>query len=258
MAGITLNKLTLAAVVPRLRAHTLPNAGINRVQLYGTVAEIAPDVTPPVIGPETPTSPDDIDLDTEISFPVTGALKVWILAEFDDGTPEVVYNPELASYTPGYTGSVLSNVYAFTRNAGWYGELEIQVFAEDAVVNEAAENYPYSAPPLVVEGDDAIAPAITNLEPTPGSTLQPTQPISFDVTDEGSGLSQVLLVIDFRGLAAPELAYNGSAFTAAYLFGSEVDVIADGFHFTLLRAGGWPAATFTLTPYPVDNRGNKA
>jgi hypothetical protein len=102
---------------------------------------------------------------------------------------------------------------------------------------------------------DTTDPVIDNISPTPETTIETDTPLTFDVTDTGVGLNFVLLAASFRGLAGVEVVFADSEFTAPYEAESAVSVISNGFHFSLLRTGGWPA-TPSITPYAIDSAGN--
>jgi hypothetical protein len=82
-------------------------------------------------------------------------------------------------------------------------------------------------------------PLITNLVPTPGTGLYASNPIQFDVTDPDTMVALLVLVAFPTG--AYEVVHDGVAFAAAYVQSTRT-AIANGFHFVLLRSGGWPAS----------------
>lgn len=82
-------------------------------------------------------------------------------------------------------------------------------------------------------------PLITNLVPTPGDGLYASNPIQFDVTDPDTMVALVVLVSFPTG--AYEVVHDGVAFAPSYVQSTRTP-ITDGFHFVLLRSGGWPAS----------------
>jgi len=104
------------------------------------------------------------------------------------------------------------------------------------------------------EGTVGQPPVISNISPVGGTLLHPTTPITLDITDPDSDFRRIILMIQFAGVTAPEVIYDGTSFSAAYAAGSTGTPITDGIHFSLLRAGGWPAAP-TFTPFAIDVTG---
>lgn len=82
-------------------------------------------------------------------------------------------------------------------------------------------------------------PLITNLVPTPGDGLYASNPIQFDVTDPDTMVALVVLVSFPTG--AYEVVHDGVEFAVSYAQSTRTP-ITDGFHFVLLRSGGWPAS----------------
>lgn len=104
---------------------------------------------------------------------------------------------------------------------------------------------------------DITKPAVANLSPTPGTALQKTQPVSLEVTDVG-GLRRVMVVASFPGLDLEEVVHNGTSWGPRYSLAPNArTAITNGYRFTVLRRGGWPAPP-TLTAYAVDTAGNEA
>lgn len=99
------------------------------------------------------------------------------------------------------------------------------------------------------------APYVTNVVPSLVTPLFPHEAVSFDVLDP-DGFRRILVWASFVGQLAPELIYDGQTFTTLYAAGSTVSPITDGFHFVLLRTGGWPSAP-TITPYAFDTTGQE-
>ena len=97
-------------------------------------------------------------------------------------------------------------------------------------------------------------PVISNIDPAGGTLLHPTTPITLDITDEDSSFRRIILMIQFAGVPAPEVIYDGGGFSIAYATESTITPITDGIHFSLIRAGGWPAAP-TFTPFAIDVTG---
>jgi hypothetical protein len=103
----------------------------------------------------------------------------------------------------------------------------------------------------------SLSPIVDNFVPAVGSTIEPTTPIAFDVTDpNGLPFTILVLVIAFPN-GTEEVAYAGGQFAPLYQGGSTVQVISNGYAFSLQRSSGW-VASVTFTPYVADEAGNVA
>lgn len=108
---------------------------------------------------------------------------------------------------------------------------------------------------MLGSGDPApTPPVVANISPAPGTTLQPGDLISFDVTDDSGAFRRILVAAAFGALPTRELVHDGDTFAPLYAAGSSRTAVEGGFRFVLRRAGGWPAAP-TLTPFAIDTRG---
>jgi hypothetical protein len=97
-------------------------------------------------------------------------------------------------------------------------------------------------------------PQIQNILPTPGTGINPTTPISFDVVlAAGDTLRLIMVIASFPGLLIEEVIYDGVKFGPQYQGpnNSLTTPIATTMHFQVLRQNGWPASP-TLTPYAID------
>lgn len=100
---------------------------------------------------------------------------------------------------------------------------------------------------------DSSAPVISNVIPTPGSTIPKYGPWQFDVTDD-LGLAGVIVKVRFAGRPT-ETVFDVDAFEGFYS-ASSVSVIANGFRFVIRRTGGWPAPP-TFFARAIDMQGNQ-
>lgn len=232
---------------------------------YTTQAAPVPDTTPPDIQFATfdgvshnPLSNGDslaanAVVSPSFADPNLNTFRVWVSA--DGGTPELAYDG--FSFSAGYSGSRYSDsgrIYLdVSRDAGWAGSCVLSALAGDYFGNEDTASVSFTAPPSTPA--DSTPPVVSNVSPTPGTTISPSTPITMDVTDN-RGLALVMLIASFPGTPAPEVVYDGNAFSSAYLGSSSVSSISGGYHFSLLRNGGWPA-TPTVIPYVLDTSGNE-
>lgn len=110
--------------------------------------------------------------------------------------------------------------------------------------------------PFFLDPQDSIDPTIENLDPDPSAGVRAATVISFDITDDAfGGLVMVALFASFPDGTA-ELIHDGTSFRGAYLGASNTRTgITDGYHFTVLRDGGWTQSP-TIEFLPVDSSGN--
>jgi hypothetical protein len=102
---------------------------------------------------------------------------------------------------------------------------------------------------------EPTTPVVDNVDPPAGTAIAPADPLSFDVTDP-DGFAAILLSAEFPNVPGEELVFNGTNFTEPYAAGSTRVAVAEGFHFELRRAGGWPGPP-SLTVYPFDSLGTE-
>lgn len=104
-------------------------------------------------------------------------------------------------------------------------------------------------------------PPIVSVSPTPGSGITGTTQIVVNMTDDANNFKRILLVVDLPG-GIKEVAFEGDGatgtfgpkYTNAY---NTTTAITNGYSFTLLRDGGWPAGP-SVTPYVLDTTGGEA
>lgn len=101
------------------------------------------------------------------------------------------------------------------------------------------------------------APTVSYVSPTPGSSIDPTDPIVLDVTDVDTaslpGTFLFMRAVD----GSQEVAWDGAAFSSNYATSTRV-AIPDGFRYTLRRAGGWPIGGITIRSNVIDDTGGFA
>lgn len=105
---------------------------------------------------------------------------------------------------------------------------------------------------------DTTAPQISNITPAPGSAIAPNQILGFDVTDNLNAFRRIVVTALYpTGLH--EIVHNGDAFTANYSAGSSRSNLAGGFHYNVIRTGGWIVGSNpTFLVYAIDTDGNEA
>ncbi len=112
-------------------------------------------------------------------------------------------------------------------------------------------------PPPPPEPSDATPPIVGNYSPLAGTPIAKTTSISFDVTEETGAFRRVFVVAFYSATGISELIHDGDGFRGFYSTTSARRAIAGGFRYTVLRAGGWPAAP-TIQTFAIDLAGNEA
>jgi hypothetical protein len=102
------------------------------------------------------------------------------------------------------------------------------------------------------------APVVSNVSPAPGTAIAATQVLQLDVTDpDGDAFRLIMLIADFAFLGIREVIHDGTSFSQNYSgFGNARTVITNGFHYSVLRVGGWPASP-RIIPYAIDVTGQE-
>ena len=111
---------------------------------------------------------------------------------------------------------------------------------------------PEEPPPPV----DETPPAVGNFSPAAGTPITKTTSIAFDVTDESGAFRRIFVVAFFPDTGVSEVIHDGDGFRGFYSATSARQGIAGGFRYTVLRAGGWPAAP-TIQTFATDLAGNE-
>ena len=113
------------------------------------------------------------------------------------------------------------------------------------------------APSIAVANN---APAVSNVTPTANSTISATQAVGCDITDaDGSGTFRRIILALTLSSGVTEIVHNGTAFLYPYATQSARSSITNGYHYDIVRDGGWPRGSqITLTPYAIDTSGDEA
>ena len=105
---------------------------------------------------------------------------------------------------------------------------------------------------------DTTVPVVGGFSPALGGTIQSSQPITFDVTDDSGAFRRVLVHARFAD-GLEEVVHNGTAFRGLYQTTSARVLIAGGFRYTILRSGGWPqGGPVAVNVFAIDAVGNEA
>lgn len=121
-----------------------------------------------------------------------------------------------------------------------------------------SESAPFTSGQIAVFGaaPDASPPTVDNFLPIEGTELGQYDPISFDVTDDGSGLA-IIEIYMVREDGIWEIVFDGIRFSERFETRSTKAPITGGFTFSLLQFNGWtPGTAFTLKVIATDAAGN--
>lgn len=96
------------------------------------------------------------------------------------------------------------------------------------------------------------APHITAPSPASGSSIPETDVVYIEVFENGGTLLFTVLSVSYPGIGIEEVAWDGSAFTAAYSAGSFRTAVVSGMYgngygYTLIRTPIWPDSPRLLT-----------
>lgn len=105
----------------------------------------------------------------------------------------------------------------------------------------------------------SIPPVITLVSPTLG-TIGLQTAIALETTDEANAFKRIVLVAEFPTSKIKEIVYDGAGFGPMYTNPANVSTpITNGYHFDILRDGGWIANDGpVLTPFVIDTSGGEA
>lgn len=232
---------------------------------FSTPDTVAPSVAfTPISGSgRTPSQSVIVDVVDVPIGEVGGIRRVIIVAIYTDGYTEIVFDGSaFASNFSGSSGvSAITNGLRYTcirDGDGWLDSFTLFAYAFDTGGNEPASN-PSTASYTVTGGvgtTDGSDPVISNITPVTTSSIDPTDTVAFDVTDD-RGLARVEILADYTsGLS--ERVFDGSSFIGAFVSGSSNTPIVGGAHFVIARDGdGW-LEDFTLRITAIDTSGNIA
>lgn len=105
------------------------------------------------------------------------------------------------------------------------------------------------------QAKETVDPVVANFTPPAGSELGRNQGVAFDVTDN-SGLFARIVVAAVFSSGLWEVVHDGTSFAPAYVGASTRTAISNGFHFNIIRSGGW-FANPTVRVIPIDAAGNE-
>lgn len=207
------------------------------------------DTTPPTVTFNTPAG--NLGVTDPISIDVTDNLDelgvVVISAIYASGLVTTVYDNSafVGSYATGATATPITDGtrYVFRQSAEWWEDVTIKVVCTDEDGNVTTSSRAYLVPDgggaPGVPGDGA-PPSIQNVTPAAGSPVLPETVVGFDIIDGDADLYDVVVMAIFESRGIYEVIWDGDNFSPRYLGGSTRTTIANGFRYTLKRAGNWP------------------
>ena len=131
-------------------------------------------------------------------------------------------------------------------------------FLDSSFYEVTAQQVKVGVPNIELMGGGTMSnpPVITNLVPAASTNILTGATLAFDVTDDLSLFQELVVIASFPGLGLLEVVHMDSAFGPQYTGGSTRTPIVNGFHYSVIRNGGWPAPP-TLTIRAIDNEGSK-
>lgn len=237
---------------------------------FGQAAEPIPaDALAPLINAFTPPagsiSPSQsIVIEVEDGEKLNDSAAIHVTAYYPIlGLSEAVYDG--IGFLNDYTGSEVetsappNHVIELTvsRTGGWLASplhLIVQLFDDAGNYISDTEIYTVAPDPTVIP--DSTAPVVSNYSPTPGTTINPTDAITFDVTDNSGNFTRIMVVVWFRETGVQEVIHDGDGFTGYYTSASSRVIISGGYRYAVARFGGWEYSP-TIRVFPIDAAGNE-
>ena len=102
---------------------------------------------------------------------------------------------------------------------------------------------------------NVVAPVVGNFLPAGNASIEATDPIQFDVTDDQGSFARIIVTVTLAGVT--EVVHDGSQFRGLYAGLSARTLITNGFRFKVARQGGWTASP-TFETFANDLAGQEA
>jgi hypothetical protein len=105
------------------------------------------------------------------------------------------------------------------------------------------------------------APTVSGLSPASGGTIPTSQVISFNVTDfdvlgNPVAFDLIFVKVVFPNVGESDVVYDEDGFGPQYSNGStSITAISGGYHFTILRTGGWIDTVVDLVVSAINTTG---
>lgn len=246
---------------PTIHVRARDTNGFDHVASLSASYNSSPTPGAPVLSNIQPATPAINSTDT-ISLDVTddsGTLsEVRISANYPAlGFEESVYQAgaPVAPYSVFEVAIPNGIRYQVTRAGGFPTDFFLKVFASDDLA-EDMEDQTFLFEPIDVPPPETGAPVVSNFNPAPGTQIDRSASVAFDVTDETGQFARIMVVAWFKETGIQEVVHDGDAFVGYYSATSTRVVITNGFRFTCARFGGWLYAP-TFRVFPIDAAGNQ-
>lgn len=99
-------------------------------------------------------------------------------------------------------------------------------------------------------------PVVTVVSPPAQTAITAQTYVVFDVVDDSALFRRIIVMASFPLLDVLDVVHDGDKFGPAYSQRSQRTTITNGYRYTLVRNGGWPASP-TIVPYAIDRDGNE-
>ena len=102
-----------------------------------------------------------------------------------------------------------------------------------------------------------IAPIVFAVTPTVSSAIGKMTPVALSTTDEDDSFKRIIIVVEFPISKIKEVVFDGNGWGPMYTNAYNTQTaITNGWHFTILRDGGWIVGDGpVLTPFVLDTTG---
>lgn len=138
-------------------------------------------------------------------------------------------------------------------------EKRLTEFLDSSFYEVTAQQIKVQVPNIEFLGAGLISnpPVIANVVPAGGSNILANAALTFEVTDDLSLFRELIVIASLPSLGLLEVVHMNTAFGPQYTAGSTRTPIVNGFQYSVIRNGGWPASP-TLTIRAIDFDGSKA
>jgi len=205
-------------------------------------------------------------IDAGLAYSAAAISQTQVLVSFT--TPITTINTTASRYTiTGPSSITVSSVIqssstqlTLTVTGSWSGSGTYSLAILNNTIGDATGKFNQGVATFLGPSSAGILPltppTVSNVNPVPGTAIYINQPISFDVKDD-TGLRRVIITAKYQRAKIQEVVHDGYDFGFSYLGSSNViSSISGGFHYVMLRDGGWPEGPI-LTTFAVDTSGTE-
>lgn len=119
----------------------------------------------------------------------------------------------------------------------------------------APYNHDYQA--VAPATPDTTLPVVDNFAPAEDTSINPTDSVAFDVTDDSDDFHSIMITVFYPDSSTWEVIHTGAQFAPRFGAGSGRVAITNGYRYTVRRQGGWLNTPFKIYPFAVDAAGNQ-